>query len=297
MHPPAPPRQRTSADWPAVAALLMALTSVTCGAAIAKRLFPIVGPEGATGLRLVTGAVIVAVILRPWRIDLKSGWKSLLGYGVSLGVMNFAFYEALAYIPLGISIAIEFVGPLSVAIATSRRRADLCWIAFAIAGLAMLLPIWRSAGHLDWRGIGLALLAGACWAIYIVTGKHAGQAHGPVAASGGMLVAAALVAPVGLIHAGTGLLQPNVLALGLAVGVFSSAIPYTLEMVALRRLRPATYGTLVSSEPAVGSLVGLVTLHEALTPLQWLAVSLIVLSSVGAAATSGDAEAIPQPGA
>jgi inner membrane transporter RhtA len=268
-------------------ALVLSMVSFTMGASLAKRLYPLVGAEGATALRLVVGAVFLSVIFRPWRLRPRGHWPALLCYGATLGTMNLMFYMALQSIPLGLTIAIEFLGPLSVAVLTSRTKTDLLWIGLAVLALTLLLPLSSVASsHLSFRGMAFALTAGAGWAAYMVFGKRAGKALGSPVTAAGMIVGALLIAPVGLAHAGPALLAPHVLLLGLVVGLFSSALPYALEMVALRRLPSSTYGTLVSAEPAIGSVMGFLFLGEFLSATQWLAVGLIVLSSAGATLTA-----------
>ncbi len=278
-----------------ILALLGAIVSVQYGATLAKGVFPAVGAEGVTALRLVAGALILAIVTRPWRAkpDRRVA-PALIGYGVTLAVMNLMFYLALRSIPLGIAVSLEFSGPLLLATLSSRRRIDFLWIGLAAASIALLSPPLRTQHPLDPQGIALALGAGACWALYIVFGRKAGGALGHRAVGLGMALAALLALPIGLVHAGAALLQPSILLSALAVGAFSSALPFSLEMVALTRMPARTYATLTSLEPAFGALMGLVFLRETLSILQWAGMALVVIAALGSAMTMRRPNAQPE---
>jgi inner membrane transporter RhtA len=282
-----PPSLPGAARLPSIlplVALFAAMVSVTTGASIAKTLFPVTGPQGTTALRLTTAAIMLTLLLRPWRLRLtRRTWRPLLVYGGAMGAMNFLFYQALQTIPVGIAIAVEFTGPLGLALLSSRRRVDFLWIGLAVAGLLLLLPLERSAAQLDPYGIACALAAGVFWALYIVAGKKVGGAHGTQATAAGTLIAASLVLPIGLAQTGAAtLFQPAILGSAIMVGALSSALPYTLEMFAMRRLPAQTFSTLTSAEPAVGALMAMMLLGEALSPLHWLAIATIMVASIGA---------------
>lgn len=269
-----------------IAALMVAMVSFQFGATVGKSLFPAVGAEGATTLRQGIGALMLAIVMRPWRTPLtRAGLPALLGYGVALGIMNLMFYMSLRTVPLGVAVALEFIGPLAVAAFGLRRIADAAWLVLAVAGLFFLLPLRGVAHAIDPAGAALALGAGICWAFYIVFGQRAGRAYGTQASGYGAIIAALVAAPVGVHHAGWALLSPAILPAALMLGFLSSAMPYTLEMVALNRMPARAYGTLTSLEPALGSLVGLVLLHEALSVVQWLAIAGIVIASIGTTLT------------
>jgi len=260
----------------------VAMVSFQVGASVAKQLIPLIGAPGTAALRLGLSAILVIVLQRAWRtIPARKVWPVILAYGLSLGAMNFVFYFALRSIPLGIAVAIEFIGPLGVAVFASRRRVDYLWVALAAAGLLLLLPIRATEHRLDPVGVLCALGAGLGWALYIVFGQKAGRAHGAAASTWGLIVAACLIVPLGIADAGRALLAPWIWTFGMAVAVFSSALPYTLEMVALRRLSAKTFGTLMSFEPAIAAIAGVAILHEHLTPTQWVAIGFIIVASVG----------------
>jgi len=272
--------------WP-ICVLAGAMVSVQCGAALVKGLFPVVGVAGATALRLTLASLMLVIVWRPWRLrPTAREMRSILIYGAAMGVMNFLFYSSLRRIPLGISVALEFTGPLGVAIATSRRAVDFLWILLAALGIAALLPLGIQARALPPAGIAFALGAGVCWALYIVFGRKAGVAHGGATAALGTLVGAAIIAPIGVAQAGAALLSPAILPAACGVALLSSALPYSLEMYALTRLPTRTFGVLMSAEPALAALSGLCFLGERLTAIQWAAIASIMIASGGSAATS-----------
>jgi inner membrane transporter RhtA len=199
-----------------------------------------------------------------------------------MGVMNLVFYMALRTIPLGVAVAVEFTGPLAVALFSSRRPVDFAWIVLAVIGLLLLLPLHGTAHALDPAGVMYALAAGVCWALYIVFGQKAGATHGGDAVTLGIAIGALVAVPVGVMHAGGALFSPALLPLGLGVAVLSSMLPYSLEMIALTRMPARTYSVLVSLEPAVAALAGAAFLGERLDTLQWLAVAAIIAASAGA---------------
>jgi inner membrane transporter RhtA len=203
-----------------------------------------------------------------------------------MGLMNLFFYSSLNRIPLGIAVALEFAGPLAVAMASSRSLIDFVWIALAAFGLIALLPLGLESRPLDSVGIGFALAAGVCWAIYIVFGQKAGNAHGGQTTALGTVVGAILIVPLGIGQAGMALLSPSILPAACAVALLSTALPYSLEMYALTRLPTRTFGVLMSGDPALGALSGLIFLGEKLSSIQWAAIASIMLASAGSAYTS-----------
>jgi len=270
-----------------VLVLVAAMLLFQSGAAIAKTLIPLVGATGMAALRAGFGSFLLAAYWRPWRTrGFAGGLWPLLVYGASLGVMNLLFYASLQRLPLGIAVAIEFTGPLAVAIASSHRAVDFLWVGLAALGLLAVLPLGWSAEHLDPAGLAYGFGAGACWAIYIIYGKRVGAHFGGVSTALGMLIGAAVLVPIGLATEGTRLFMPAILPAALAVAVLSSALPYSLEMFALTRLPTRTYGVLMSLDPALGALAGLAFLGEHLTTVQWLAVCSIIAASAGSAATA-----------
>ncbi len=219
---------------------------------------------------------------------------ALIGYGVVLGTMNLMFYMAIRTIPLGIAVSLEFSGPLLVSVLSSRRAIDFAWIVLAILGLLLLSPPLHSAHPLDPVGVAYALGAAACWALYIVFGQRAGGELGTQATALGTLIAACLIVPVGIVHAGGALLRPSVLLAAIGVGVFSSALPFSLEMIALTRLPARVYGTVTSLEPAVGALMGLLFLGQMLSVQQWAGIGVVIAAALGAATSVRSPPFLPE---
>jgi inner membrane transporter RhtA len=268
--------------------VLLGILSVQLGAAVAKNLFAALPPTGVVALRLLTAAVTLVAVARP-RLR-GHAWRDLAVaglFGLVIAAMNSAFYQAIDHLPLGVAVTVEFLGPLAVAVVGSRRVVDLVWVVLAGGGVLMLA---RGGGTVDLIGIGWALLAAAGWAGYIVLSAATGRRF---AGNGGLAVAlavaAVLAAPVGVAQAGAALLRPELLLLGVGVGVLSTAIPFVLEMEALRRMPARVFSILMSLEPAVAALIGLAVLGEVLAARQWLAIGCVVAASAGATWTGAKA--------
>ena len=246
-----PGLSRTSSVWLPVAVILIAMLSIQSGASLAKSLFPLVGAPGVTALRIVLGTAILVAIFKPWRLRFKKEQRlPLLFYGLSLGAMNYMFYLSIQTIPLGIAVALEFTGPLAVALFSSRRPVDFIWVVLAVLGLWFLLPLGQNVTEIDLTGAALALGAGACWAVYILTGQRAGEEHGPATVALGSVIAAIVFVPIGMAQATTRI-----------------------------------FGTLMSMEPALAAISGMVFLGETLTFTQTLALCSIIAASMGSTLT------------
>jgi len=269
------------------AALMAAIIVICVGTSFAKSLFPMVGAQGTTAYRVGFSALILLLVWRPWRHPIsRADLGKVAAYGAVMGLMNLCFYMSLRTVPLGLAIAIEFMGPLAVAVASSRKLIHFLWIGLAVLGLGLLLPIDPGATRLDPAGVGFACAAAVLWAAYIILGKRIGHLHAGRSVALGMTAAALVAVPVGVASAGASLLQPKIIGLCFAVALLSSAIPYSLEMIALRGIPKRSFGVMLSVEPAIGALAGLVILHERLAVTQWLAIAAIVAASAGTILTT-----------
>lgn len=271
---------RTLDAIPPPALVMLGIVSVQLGSALAKGLFDEVGSFGTVALRLFFAAAVLMLLWRPSVRLNRRTWTVVLSYGVILGLMNLCFYLALDRLPLGIAVTIEFLGPLAVALAGSRRWLDAFWAVLAAGGVVLLM---EGRGDLDPVGVLFALAAGAFWGLYILVGaalgRHTTEGNGLAL---GMAVAAVVAVPIGVADSGTALIQPWVLIAGLGVALLSSVVPYTVDLEALRKIPPRVFGILMSLEPAMAALIGLVVLQESLSWSQWIAVICVVIASAGA---------------
>jgi len=273
-----------------------AMVSLSVGTSFAKTLFPLVGAQGASAYRVGFSALLLCLVWRPWTMPMaRKDLVAVVAYGAVMGAMNLCFYMALRTIPLGLAIAIEFTGPLCLALLHARKPLHFAWIGLAAAGLGLLLPLGDASLNLDPVGVAFAATAAVFWALYIVAGQRTGHLHGGRSVALGMATAAAVVAPVGVATAGAALLNPVALGLGLAAAVVSSAIPYSLEMVAMRAISKRSFGVMLSLEPAVGALAGLLVLGEHLAARQWLAIAFVIAASVGTVATDPSRKPVEAP--
>jgi inner membrane transporter RhtA len=271
---------------PAVPAVILAVISFQGGASLAKGLFPVLGAASTTLIRVGLSAVILMAVNRPNVRNLTpQQWKAVIPYGVILGAMNLIFYLAIDRIPLGLGVTLEFLGPLMVAVFGSRRAMDVLWVLLAAAGIVLIAP-WDTKS-VDPIGVILALLAGAFWAAYILLGARTSKVlNDRDAVTIGMVFGTLVVLPFGIGSGGLSRLTPAMSLTGIGLALLSSAIPFTLEMSALRRIPARTFSILLSLEPAVAALCGLVFLHEKLSFYEWIAVVLVVVASAGAALTA-----------
>jgi inner membrane transporter RhtA len=296
---------------PPSALVLTGVISVQVGAGFAARLFGEIPPAAVTGLRLWFAGLVLAVagarglVAAVGGVVRRRAWRDaavVTGFGITLAVMNFAIYQSFARIPLGVAVTIEFLGPLAIAVASSRRPLDLLWVLLAGGGVVLLARTGGAsgaghAGHPEHGtvlvGLAFALLAALCWAAYIMlsraTGRRFSGSSGLVAA---MVIAALVITPVGIVAGGGALLHPGILAAGAGIGLLSSIIPYTLELETLRRVSARVFGIWMSAEPAIAALVGLVLLGQALSPLEWAAIAGVMVACAGAARGAGEP---PQP--
>ncbi len=275
----------------AVIAVLTSILSVQFGATLSEHLFPVIGVEGTTACRQGFSALALMLLFRPWRgMPERRHWPIIGLYGALLGVMNLTFYFAISKLPLGIAVALEFTGPLAVAVLSSRKWVDFVWVICAVTGLALLLPWHGGTGHIDPLGVVFALIAAACWGAYIIVGQKISQRmDGGKAVALGMSVSILLTVPLGIAHAGAALWSLPVLAMGAGAAIVSSAIPYSCEMWALKHIPAKTFSLMMSLEPAAGALMGFALLHEHLSAVQWLAIGLVILASAGSSLTAKSA--------
>ncbi len=267
--------------------LLIAMISMQSSGSFAKMLFDQFPIVTVSAMRLLLGALVLALIFKIWHVHFKQvKWKAIMSYGVALAGMNLLFYFAIDRIPLGIAVSFEFIGPLSVALFHARQKFDFIWVGLAILGLVLLFPFDQTAQALDLIGILLALGAGSCWALYIIAGQKPSGVSGNHTVCLGMFVGMCILMPIALFSGMPAMtFEPISLMYFLGLAILASALPFTLEMIALRNLSALSFGTLMSLEPAIAALSGFVFLGEHLLWTQWLALATIISASIGCTVT------------
>ena len=282
---------KNSSYFHAVFLLFIAMLCVQSSGSLAKILFQQFPVLTGSAMRMLLGALILAIIFQIWKINFKSvRWSSILSYGIALAGMNGLFYLSIERLPLGIAVSFEFIGPLSVALYYARQKYDLLWVCMAILGLILLFPFDQATQSLDLTGIAFAIGAGACWALYIIAGQRPSGISGNHTVCLGMFVGMLCLMPVALFSGMTSnVFQPPNLFYFVGLAILASALPFTLEMIALRNLTALSFGTLMSLEPAIAALSGFVFLNEQLLWTQWLALGTIITASIGCTYTTQQA--------
>lgn len=282
---------KNSSYFHAVFLLFIAMLCVQSSGSLAKILFQQFSVLTVSAMRMLLGALILAIIFQIWKINFKSvRWSSILSYGIALAGMNGLFYLSIERLPLGIAVSFEFIGPLSVALYYAQQKYDLLWVCMAILGLILLFPFDQATQSLDLTGIAFAIGAGACWAVYIIAGQRPSGISGNHTVCLGMFVGMLCLMPVALFSGMTSnVFQPPNLFYFVGLAILASALPFTLEMIALRNLTALSFGTLMSLEPAIAALSGFVFLNEQLLWTQWLALGTIITASIGCTYTTQQA--------
>ena len=282
------PNLKNAPHLQALVLLFIAMISMQSSGALAKTLFDQFPVITISAMRLLLGSLILAVIFKIWQVNFKQvKWSSIISYGIALAGMNALFYLSIHRIPLGIAVAFEFIGPLSVALFHARQKFDFIWVGLAVLGLVLLFPFDQAKQSLDPIGIAFALAAGACWALYIIAGQRPSGVSGNHTVCLGMFVGMLCLMPIAL-FSGMPLqvFEPSNLIYFIALAILASALPFSLEMIALRNLSALSFGTLMSLEPAIAAFSGFIFLNEQLLWTQWLALATIISASIGCTVTT-----------
>lgn len=283
---------KNTSSMQAIVYLLIAMMSLQSSGSLAKILFNQFPVLIVSTMRLLISSIILAAIFKIWKINFKQvKWPEIIRYGAALAGMNALFYLSIERLPLGIAVAFEFIGPLSISLYYARQKLDFVWIILAILGLILLIPFNQTHQTLDLIGIGYALGAGACWAIYIITGQKVSGISGNHTVCLGMFVGMLGLIPVALLSGiNSTIFEPQNLIYFIALAILASALPFSLEMVALRNLSALSFGTLMSLEPAIAAFSGFIFLNEKLLWTQWFALTVIIIASIGCTYTMHQAK-------